>query len=112
MPRSCQDYLPAKMDKRVAIQSRSLASDGQGGFTETWATDATVWAYVRPYRGRERPQAGQTQTPVTHKITTRYRAGVTTKQRLLLDSRAFDVEEVINPDEADQFLEILAVEQQ
>lgn len=108
---NCSDFKPGKMKQRVSIQSITQASDGQGGFTESWATDATVWAYVRPVKGYEKYQAQQVQTPVTHKITIRYRTGVTTKQRILFGSRVFNIKEVLNPDEANHFLEIIALEQ-
>ncbi|WP_169331897.1 phage head closure protein [Zavarzinella formosa] len=111
MPK-CGKYAPGKMDKRVAIQSVTRVSDGQGGFTDSWATDATVWANVNPTKGWEKFQAQQTQTPVTHKITIRYRSGITTKQRVLFGSRVFNIKEALNPDEANAFLELQAIEQQ
>jgi hypothetical protein len=64
VPKACSDYPTAKLDKRVAIQSATQSTDGQGGFTETWTTDATVWAWIRPVKGFEKFQAMQTQTPV------------------------------------------------
>ena len=107
----CNASLVAKMRHRVAIQSKVSVGDGQGGFTESWATDATVWSYLRPVKGLEKFQAGQLQTPVTHKITIRYRAGVTSKQRVLYGSRVFALKEALNPDEANLFLELTAIEQ-
>ncbi|MBN9265960.1 MAG: phage head closure protein [Hyphomicrobium sp.] len=86
------------------------AGDGQGGFTETWATEATLWAAIEPTKGYERYQAQQVQMPVTHKITIRYRSGVTTKKRFLFGSRVFEIKEVLNQNEANEFLELRAVE--
>lgn len=34
------------MKEEITIQSRTQASDGQGGYTSTWATLATEWAQV------------------------------------------------------------------
>lgn len=100
----------AKMKHRIALQAVSQASDSQGGYTETWATYATVWAYVRPVKGYERFQADQLQTPVTHKVTLRYRSDVTTAHQFIYDSRTFVIKEALNIDEANQYLELKAIE--
>jgi len=34
------------MKEEIIIQSRTQVSDGQGGYTSTWATLATEWAQV------------------------------------------------------------------
>lgn len=110
MARACTKYLPAKLDKRVSIQSKTLATDDQGGGTETWATDATVWASIEPLTGRELMQAMQLETPITHKVRMRYRSGVTTVRRLLYGSRVFNIVQVINELEQNNWLDIRAVE--
>jgi len=108
----CRKSPVANMKHRVAVQSIARVSDGQGGFTESWSTDATVWAWVRPVKGFEKFQAAQLQSPVTHKVTIRYRTGVTTKQRLLLGTRVLAIREVLDPGEGHTFLELTATEQQ
>jgi SPP1 family predicted phage head-tail adaptor len=108
---TCGSYLPAQMNRRVSIQSATDVSDGQGGQTASWATDATVYAAIEPLKGYEKYQAMQVQTPVSHKVTIRYRAGVTTSQRLLYGSRIFGIKEVINVNEDGNFLELKCIEQ-
>src|SRR5262245_56532836 len=98
MARGCLKYPPAKMNKRAVIQSRTNTTDTQGGYTEAWATDVTVWAHMTPLKGYERFQARQTETPVTHKITIRYRSGVTTAQRITYGGNTYHIKEVLNPD--------------
>ncbi len=98
------------MKYKVAIQSVTQTSDSQGGFTEAWATDATVWASIEPVKAYERFQAAKMETPVSHKITIRYRSGVTTKKRILWGSRVLDIKGVINVKEQNAFLEITALE--
>ena len=110
MAKACSKYLPGTMDKRVSIQSVTQTTDGQGGYTETWATDVTVWAYIKPMKAYERMQAQKLETPLSHKVTIRYRSGVTTKHRLLFGSRVFHIKGIINPDEANQFLELTCIE--
>lgn len=107
---SCGKYLPAKMDKRVTLQNVSFTSDGQGGQTETWSDTADLWASIEPVKAWEKMQAMQMQAPVTHKITIRYRSDVSSKSRFQFGTRTLWVKEVINKDEANQFLELKAIE--
>lgn len=98
------------MDKRIELQSVTRVSDSQGGYTETWATYATVWAEIKPVKGYEKFQAMQNATPVTHNLVIRYRSGVTTAHRVLFGSRVFHIKEVLNIEEANSFLRIAAIE--
>lgn len=107
---SCSDYLPAKMKHRLTLQSVSRVTDSQGGYTEEWDDEATLWASIAPLKGYERFQAHQMQTPVTHKIIIRYRSDVTTKHRFLYGERILQIKQCLNKDEANNFLEILALE--
>lgn len=108
MARDCPAFVALK--HRVTLQRISRAEDGQGGFTETWDDIATLWASIEPLKGYERMQAMQLKTPTTHRVRLRYRADVTTKDRLIYDGRAFDVAEAINEGEAKLWLRLSCVE--
>jgi SPP1 family predicted phage head-tail adaptor len=108
---TCKQNPVGRMKHRVEIQSVSRSSDGQGGFTESWSTDTTVWASLEPLKGFEKFQGGQTQTPLTHLVTMRYRTGVTTKNRIAYGDRVFDIKEAINVDEDNVFLALKCIEQ-
>jgi SPP1 family predicted phage head-tail adaptor len=103
---SCQPSLRHK----VTLQTKTLTTDGQGGSTATWSDVTTLWCAIEPTKGYERYQAMQMQTPITHKITTRYAASVTTACRLKFGDRIFNVVEVINTEERNRFLIIKALE--
>lgn len=98
------------MNKRLELQAKTRTSDGQGGYTEAWATSAIIFGSIEPVKAYEKYQAMQMETPVSHKIMTRYRSGVTTANRLIYDSRVFDIKEVINVNEDSAFLKITAIE--
>lgn len=102
--------LAGSLRHRVTLQSLTRTADGQGGFTEEWTDEATLWASVEPLKGYERFQAMQLQTPLTHAVTLRYRPGVTTAHRLLFGDRIFDVREVINEGERNATLRLTCVE--
>lgn len=96
---------------RVTIQAEQRSDDGYGGSSlPTWSTVATVWAEVKPLKGREQLHGQQLEGRVTHRIIMRYRAGVTAANRLLFGTRAFNIRSVVNVDERGRWLEIMAEE--
>jgi len=99
-----------ELDKRIIIENSTEVDDGYGGKTISWATFATVWARVKPLKGFEKLRAMQIQSEVTHKITIRYRSGITTGMRVNFNSRIFNIKSSININEDDQWLEIIAEE--
>lgn len=110
MAKTCSKNNPSMMNKRVDVQQLVRTSDSQGGYTEAWATIATVWAKLEPVKAYEKFQAAQTETPVSHNVTMRYRPSITDQNRLLYNGRIFGIKEVINVGEADAFLSIKAIE--
>jgi SPP1 family predicted phage head-tail adaptor len=64
----------AKMDERVAIQSRVMTPNEFGEQVLTYTTLATVWAEVKPMTGNERLLANAIYATAQFKIRIRYRA--------------------------------------
>lgn len=104
-------FVPAgKLRNRVILQEPIRANDG-GQMVATWsAVAADVPAAIEPLRGREAIVAKQVQATTTHKITLRYRAGVTAKMRIVWSGRVFSIDAIANLEEANRVLEILATE--
>lgn len=65
---------------------------------------------VHPMRGDELFQAQQTHQTVTHKVTTDYREGITSKLRIQWGTRLLEIVGIINPREANRSLELMCVE--
>ena len=98
------------LNKRITLQSPKTGRDAFGQPLTGWDDVATVWASVEPISGRELLAAQQMQGEVTHRVRLRYRAGITTAQRILFGARVFDIQSVINPREQGASLELLAKE--
>lgn len=96
--------------KRVAIQSVGSAVDSYGDLSNSWSTDATVWAAIDPVSGSETNIASELTGIITHKIKVRYRSGLTAENRLTYDSRTFEVVSSRNWQERGIFLELLCKE--
>jgi len=95
---------------RVTIQAKSITQNGFGEPVETWSDVATVWASVQPLAGREYFQAQQIKADITLRIRMRYRSGIQPAMRLLFESRVFEIQAVIDPDERHRELELLCAE--
>lgn len=99
-----------RLRHRLEIQAATEARDAAGGVTRTWATEATVWGAVEPFRGREVFEAGQVESEATHRIIVRYRGNLTSDKRIKFGTRVFNIDFVANRDERNREIEILAVE--
>ncbi len=75
----------------IQIQRPSRVADGQGGFTETLATAATVLGRVWPASKLDRELAGQNEATVTHAVIFPTGTDVRIDDTLVFDSRTFTV---------------------
>lgn len=78
---------------RITIEQKTRgASDGAGGVvSETWTTVAEVWAKLEPQVGREIVAADQNVHRLTHRVTIRHRAGITTAMRIRYQTRTLAI---------------------
>jgi len=98
---------------RIAIQTETSTPDGLGGFTLSWsdipgmsAVPAAIW----PLSAKESLDAMKLELTVTHKIRIRYRSGITAKNRIKFGTRIFNIISLINSDERNKMLDLLAIE--
>lgn len=99
---------------RVTLQQEVQTADGAGGYVRSWEDVADLWADIssinlRSY-GQEKFFAGKIQAEITHKITIRYREGITAAMRLLFGSSIFNIRSVFNRYENNEILELLVEE--
>lgn len=94
------------MRERVTIEQETATPDGYGGYANTWATVATVWAKVEPLSGREQIEADKLQGVVNTRVTIRYRSDVVPGMRLVWGSRNYNIRAVISEEERDRFLQL------
>ncbi len=100
------------LNQRIIIQQYVPSQDSSGSTTETWSTLVTVWAAIRPLRGREYYAAKQAQVEMTNEITIRWRRDVGAANRVLFGSRVFEIEAAVNLDEANEWLVMMCTEKE
>jgi len=98
------------MRHRITLEAPAESQGSDGSVTRTWAPFATVWASVEPLLGREYFDAQREQADVSHRVRMRYLAGVTHNMRVVLGSRVFEIESVLNAGERDRELVLMCRE--
>lgn len=102
---------PGLLRHRVEIQRSVEVQDGFGTPIPSWSSlHENVKANVEPMSGQELFQARQLYAEVTHRIRARYHSGITAKHRILWGTRVFDILAVLNLEERNLVLEIMAKE--
>lgn len=99
----------------IAIQEQTDTADGMGGFTTAWADVSgmeSVRAAIWPVRGNEQMEAMKLELKSTYKIRIRYRAGITSKNRIYWadGSKTFNIIDITNPDQKNRMIEFMATE--
>jgi len=71
----------------------------------------TVWASVSSIMGREYVESKKYQAEVTYKVITRYlKDSITPDMIIQYGTRFFNIEDILDPYEAHEFLEIMCYE--
>lgn len=104
-----------KLKRLVSIQQKSTTGDSFGGVQFTWSEIKKVYADIEALTGRELLAAEALASEVSHKITVRYDAifvdpKLAAGYRVVYQSRIFDLAAVMNADEGDRVIVLLAQE--
>lgn len=99
-----------KKNKLITIQQLAQTTTDGGEVTETPLNVATTLAAIEPLTATEQWKAKQSQATTTHTITIHYLNGITSRMRATWNGRTFNFESVINVDEANRGMVILATE--
>lgn len=98
------------MRHTVKLQSVTRTADGMGGFTTSWATEATVPAAIWPVSAKERIRSESPTMTTTHRVQIRYHEGVSPKWRVVFGDRYFNIVSVINKEERNYQMDLLCEE--
>ena len=100
-----------RMDQRIEIQdNQGTTQDAHGNPSADWRTVLRCWACVSPVSGSEAMVANQVNGKRPIKITMRPIYDVTTKNRVRLGTRLFDVNSVVDVDTGGRVMELVCTE--
>lgn len=114
----CCDITAGKLKALISLQKATTTADGEGGFTDTWAADPVggVYAMVKPMSGSERWFAERVQPGNRYRFVIRYRGDAndapyySAADRIVYKGRTYGIEAVVDIEDEQRFLEIMAVE--
>jgi len=114
--RCCSKYRAHDLSARITIQRKTQAADGMGGFTEAWTAIGQVWAMWKPLSGSERFQAMRITSQPRARAIIRFRGDsygapyYSAADRVVYRNRTYNIESVIDVDDAGDWLELSLVE--
>jgi SPP1 family predicted phage head-tail adaptor len=95
---------------RVHLLRPQETKNAHGQRVMTYAHDSVVHAAVEVLRQEERVDAERVGGKRTHRITLRYFPGLTSRWRIKLGAREFEIDGVVNVDERNIETQALCVE--
>ena len=118
MALKCCDITSGKLKTLISIERNTPASDGEGGFTDAWAADPVggVWAMVKPVGGSERWFAERVSPGNRYRFVIRFRDDgngapyYSAADRVVYNSRTYGIESVVDMEDEQRYIEIMAVE--
>ena len=95
---------------KVQVQSKTEEADAHGQMIETWTTQGYAWANIVPESTVEVINGDRIDARRTHRIQIRWFQGMSPRHRLLHDGRVLNVRSVLNVQERNRDMELVAVE--
>jgi SPP1 family predicted phage head-tail adaptor len=89
---------------RVAIQHVTETRDDDGSVVQVWATLCHPRAEIVPLNGSEDFVAQGLSASIIHRITIRFREGITPKMKIVWGDREFEIVTARNLDERGRWL--------
>jgi SPP1 family predicted phage head-tail adaptor len=105
---------PGLFRHRITFQQYNENATNENGFpleeSQRWQDVKTVWAMIKTLQGREYYEAATTQNENTIRFVVRYTTGINPDMRIKYRERTFEIMSVINDDEMNKTLTIIAKE--
>lgn len=101
-----------RLNKRITFLTFQDSLDEMKQDTKRKIPFCSVWATVKPLRGREQEDGGRIQPQTAYAVTVRYREGITPDMLIQYAGRIFEIESVIDVEEAHYMLELQCVEKE
>ena len=101
---------PALFKHRITFLKETITVDELMQENVEMVEVATVWCMIKTVSGREYFSAASTQNENTYRFIIRYKNGLTPDMQIKFKERLFNIESILNDDEKDKTLTIIAKE--
>lgn len=92
----------------VTVERATESADGFGGYTPSWATQATIHCLIETTGGNEELEGGRLEPTETVILTCHYRSDLLASDRLNIGSEYYNITRIENVDRRSRFLRIYA----
>jgi SPP1 family predicted phage head-tail adaptor len=99
-----------KLKHRITIQQGIITEGELDQQLEEWVDFKSVRCMIKTLQGREYVAASATQSERTYRFVMRYTKGINSFMRIVYDERVFNIDSVINDDEENKTLTVIAKE--
>ena len=100
-----------RMRHVVCIQTPIEVPNEFGEPVKQWKEILKTWAGIEPLKGNEKFSAMQVQSEVDSRIVIRWSScadQITTKERVVFGKKIYDIKDILNIDERNQEIQIMA----
>lgn len=95
------------MTREVKLYASALTSDGQGGYTNAFTLQTTVWGDLRPNNQTRAVDEGRLEFDRSNVVYIRYGITITNDYQLEIDSVRYTIHSIKDVENQHRFLEIV-----
>lgn len=95
---------PGELNRRITLRQREDIPSDDYGTDPEYRNVKKVWAKIRQVSATAYQESVQTEEKVTHYITIRYRAGITSASEVVYNDQLFSVRRIRDLNDARRFL--------
>lgn len=99
-----------KFNHRIVFQAFGEGTDADGFPVEEWQDVKSTWSMIKTLKGSEFFAASSTQNENSMRFVIHYTEGLHPDMRIFYKDRTFEIESIINDDEANKTLTIIVKE--
>lgn len=101
---------PGEFRHIITFQEMEENKNSFGEMTKVWVDKFSTRAGIYPLSGKEFFATDKENSEISHKINIRYRPGINNNMRIIFEGRVFDIESIINFQERNILIQIMAKE--
>ena len=102
------NYIDANtMTRQVKVYASTLTSDGQGGYTNAFTLQSTIWGDLRPNDQSRAVDEGRLEFDRSNRLYVRYGAVITDTSQLEIDGVTYVVHSIKDVENQHRFLELV-----
>lgn len=84
-----------RMDRRITIEEVTETQNSYGAASESWSTFKTVWAEVKPVKGKEFFLDEQVNARLDIIFRIRWLEGLNTKMRISYNEQHYNIDSIV-----------------